>query len=218
MQANDSGKNGRSNLSRTPLILDELTIESLGTIISRVPFVTQNHIWPVGFTSSRYFTSMLDPRVEVKYTSQIVDVGDKPQFVVTAADNPCHPIVGDTPTEAWRVILQHFLPREDQNQKISVGGTLRFGISHPLVASLIRELPNADKCRDIMDSPSRKRKTQNSGDDWTSSGDDSESRKVLRNSFDNFSARDVNFTSRDDMDDLESAVATLQALKYCTVY
>jgi len=36
--------------------------------------------------------------------------------------------------------------------------------------------------------------------------------------YDSFSARGVLFTSRKEIDDLESAVATLHALKYCAVY
>jgi len=35
---------------------------------------------------------------------------------------------------------------------------------------------------------------------------------------DRFSARSVLFATREEIDDLESAVATLYALKYCAVY
>jgi len=42
--------------------------------------------------------------------------------------------------------------------------------------------------------------------------------KVSRVYEDRFSARTVNFETRDEMDDLESAVATLEALKHCVVY
>jgi len=42
--------------------------------------------------------------------------------------------------------------------------------------------------------------------------------KIPRVYEDRFSARTVNFETRDEMDDLESAVATLEALKHCVVY
>lgn len=144
-----------SALPKFPLVLGELCIESLGTIIARSPYITEKHVWPVGFSSTRYFSSMLNPEVRVKYTSQIVDCGDKPQFVVTAADDSANPIVSHSPSGAWRTVLKRVMSKSgnsdvDRTKNVSVSGTLRFGLAHPVVASLLRELPNAEKAREYM--------------------------------------------------------------------
>lgn len=128
---------------RMPLALGDLTIECLGSIIPRSPFLTEKHIWPVGYVSARYFTSMINPDRRVKYTSKIVDGGDKPLFVVIAEDDQENPITSHSPSAAWRVALKR-IALKTGNEKIAVSGALRFGLSHPTVLSLIRELPNAD--------------------------------------------------------------------------
>jgi hypothetical protein len=155
---------------------------------------------------------MLNPETRVRYTSQIIESNGRPQFIVTPADDPSRPIVADSPSEAWKTILKSFLPPDQQDTKISICGGLRFGLSHPTVSQMIRDLPNAEKCIEIQlqYSPSRKRKASNPSMDSDDSSYDSKS-KVHRNE----DSMDV--SSGDEMD-MESAVATLQALKYCTVY
>jgi hypothetical protein len=39
----------KSGMPRMPLCLGELTVESLGSIIPQTPYITEKHIWPVGF-------------------------------------------------------------------------------------------------------------------------------------------------------------------------
>jgi len=231
---------------KMPIILGggELIIENFGHVIPRTPYITEKHIWPIGFTSSRYFSSMANPDQRVKYTSQIVDDGTKPQFIVTAADDHEHPIISHSPSGAWRTVLKRVMGRgisEDSKKNISVSGTLRFGLAHPVVSHLIRELPGANLVP-LFDSDSssekkgRKRKSDSDreaeveaeGDSSPESNSDSSissgpsspeaSPKIQRREHENFSARDVLFTTREELDDLESAVATLQALKYCTVF
>jgi len=125
----------------------------------------------------------------------------------------------------------------DSRKNISVSGTLRFGLGHPIVNHLIRELPGAEKCFDgdsscssPSSSPTLGRKRRSEDDDLSDSDEfDEEVNKKLRredeadedyemSEYDSFSARGVLFTSRKEIDDLESAVATLHALKYCAVY
>jgi len=200
-----------------PMVFGELTIECLGTIIPRYPYVFENQIYPVGFTSTRTFTSRLNPDREVLYTSMIVDASDRPQFVVIASDEPDSPYVSNqSPSHCWRMVLQQFVDTDDlssSTHKISVSGHLRFGLTHPEVAALIRDLPNAAQAQVLFPplSPS-KRKYNYISDD---SADEAKS-KAQRN--ENSFSRGSNFNARDDADDLESAIATLQALKYCTVY
>jgi hypothetical protein len=98
---------------------------------------------------------MLNPEVRVKYTSEIIDGGDKPQFMVTAEDEPNNGIISYSPSGAWRTVLKKVMlknPNEDSRKNISVSGTLRFGLVHPIVSHLIRELPGAEKCKDLGDS------------------------------------------------------------------
>jgi hypothetical protein len=261
---------------KLPLVLGELTIESLGTVIPRFPYITERHTWPVGFVSFRYFSSMTNPEVKVRYTSQIVDSAEgKPQFIVTAEDDADHPIVAHSPSAAWRTVLKRVISNSgNTSTNISVSGTMRFGLAHPIVSHLIRELPGAQTAviessgvtntagagsdnvssSSSWTSPSRpKRKAfqrsllltsssnSNSSDDSSSAEDSFDlstgsssdsspynhmdyledgltSPKIHKTSQDLFSARTVTFSTREEMDDLESAVATLQALKYCAVY
>jgi len=224
---------------KMPLSLGDLTIESLGTIIPQAPYITTKHIWPIGFKSYRYFSSMISDNM-VKYTSEIIDGGDKPQFMVTAEDDPNNGIISYSPSGAWRTVLKKVMEKnsnEDFRKNFSVSGTLRFGLAHPIVAHLIRfELPGADKCLDSGDSwpsspsnsPSigRKRRYE---EEFSDSEEIEELNKKLKreeeadedyemSEYDSFSARGVSFSSRKEIDDLESAVATLHALKYCAVY
>jgi len=221
---------------KMPIILGggELIIENLGTIIPRAPYVTEKHIWPIGFASSRYFSSMINPDQRVKYTSQIVDDGTKPQFIVTAADDLENPIVSYSPSGAWRTVLKRVMGKgmsDDSKKNISVSGTLRFGLAHPVVSHLIRELPNGSDLLAPMESDnyssSKKRKSSDieresspelSSDSAMSTPSSPGSPKYARYEHEHFSARDVLFTTREELDDLENAVATLQALKYCTVF
>jgi len=211
---------------KMPLILGELVIENLGTIIPNSPFITEKHIWPVGFTSTRYFSSMTNPDSRVKYTSSIIDSGEKPQFTVTAEDDPSHPISSTTPSGAWRIVLKKVIGKgmiDDERKNVSVSGALRFGLSHPVVANLIRQLPNASI---ISTLPARKRKSSSTDESSTDESEDfllpkvqkieSPSHEVSYEEF--FTARDVQFQTREEMDDLESAVATLHSLRFLSAY
>jgi len=204
-----------------PLILEDgLTIESLGTIIPKYPYVVENQIYPVGFTSYRDFTSRVNPDRQVRYVSQILDNGERPQFVVTAMDDLEHPVYStESPSSCWRIILQHFIDtpiNTDLNEhntttstsnqnKLSVSGRYRFGLTQSEVSTLLKELPNAEKALDLFVpmSPSKRK--------FTSDDIFDDSKKVQRHTRNSSVARE-------DMDDLESAIATLQALKYCSVF
>jgi len=215
-----------TGLPKLPLVLGELVVENLGTIVPRAPYVTEKHVWPVGFLSSRLFSSMANPEKRVKYTSSIIDVGDKPQFVVTAEDDPSNPIISPTPSGAWRTVLKKVTGngnQEESRKSVSVSGALRFGLAHPIIASLIRDLPNGHLAPSPM--PSRKRKSSGS-DESSEDGEFEEpvSPKIAKreprlSSYDEyFSARDVQLTTREEMDDLESAVATLHSMRFCSAF
>jgi len=223
----------KAGLPKMPLNLGDLTVESLGTIVPYAPYVTEKHIWPIGFKSYRYFSSMVNPELRVKYFCQIIDGGDKPQFVVTAEDELDNPITSYSPSAAWRSVLKKVYTKNENEVKknASASGALRFGLANPIVAQLIRELPNADACKDFSgdyssspsSSPTFGRKRRSSSDeDFSDSDEDYEedtSKKQRLGSYDlDSTPTNSLFTSKKELEDLESAVATLQALKYCTVY
>jgi len=208
--------------AKMPLCFGELTIECLGTIIPRHPFITDKHIYPVGFSSTRYFESMINPNRRVVYTSQIVDGGGKPQFIVTAEDDPMNPVISNTPSAAWRTVLKRVMGKTE-GDNVSVSGTLRFGLTHPAVHQLIQELPGADKYEEVaaMSLLSNSTHSKNPFGDFSDSesGDEIDTFRTHKRSKRNydgtcFSARDVVFASREEIDALESAVATLYALKF----
>jgi hypothetical protein len=126
-------------------------IESLGTILAHPPFVTDKHVWPVGFTSVRSFSSMFSKNKRVKYVSQIANCNGAPQFIVTAMDDPQHPIVSNSPSGAWRVVLSRVMQLNGstriQRPSVSVSGSVRFGLAHPIVAQLLQEQPQAQECK-----------------------------------------------------------------------
>lgn len=101
---------GTTSAVRLPLTLEdgELTILSLGELTSsRQPFVTDSHIWPIGYTATRAFVSSVNPSSRTIYTCKIVEgVDGRPQFVVEAADNKNQPVVSHSPSAAWRVIAK----------------------------------------------------------------------------------------------------------------
>jgi len=232
----------KSGNPRLPLNLGELTLISLGTIIPRAPYVTLNHIWPIGFSSTRYFTSMRNPSQRVQYVSQIVDAGDRPQFVVTVADDPSNPIISHSPSGCWRTVLKRVMGKigsEEAQKNISVSGSMRFGLAHPVIAHLIRELPRADLCLDIDfsnnttesdESPQPRNKQhqqyenkkRSSSDSSSEERDDDFAAKFAKlegySTTATMTTRTPLFQTREELEDLESAVATLQALKYCAVY
>jgi hypothetical protein len=54
---------------------------------------------------------MTNPNQRVKYTCQIIDAGDRPQFVITAEDDAINPIVSHSPSGAWRIVLKRILEK-----------------------------------------------------------------------------------------------------------
>lgn len=104
---------------------------------------------------------------------------------------------------------------------MSVSGTLRFGLTHPIVDQMVRELPGADKYEEVA-AMSLLSNGKNLFADFSDSESSDEfesvkSYKRPKRSHDAFSARDVVFSTREEIDALESAVATLYALKFGTL-
>jgi len=210
-----------------PLDLGEFVIENFGTIIPRAPFVTHKHIWPVGYKSSKMFHSMRDPNVLVKYTSQIIDGGGKPMFMVSAADDSNSPILSTSPSQVWRTIIKRALGSKAADfQRGNISGSQYFGMGHSLVKELIRKLPDSDKALQYKASLGRsmknkKRKLMTNdlpfGDrtiEEHEAVDDLPRKMTKLDSPTPNSPNSPVYSSQDEMEDLEAAVTTLCSLKF----
>jgi len=82
-----------------PIQLRGLTILSLGSVVYDKPnFHAKRYIWPVGFKSSRIYSSMTELNKRCLYTSHIVSNGDSPNFIVTCWEDEKNPIIISKPT------------------------------------------------------------------------------------------------------------------------
>lgn len=134
-----------------PIHLSALMIQNLGKVIwDRPAYHTDKYIWPVGFKSTRYYTSVVNVERRCAYTSEIREGGEAPIFVLTSEDAPDQPILAQSATAAWTVIVKKVneIKTEEQGKRVftNVSGPEYFGLAHPTVMKLISELPNAEKC------------------------------------------------------------------------
>ena len=53
---------------------------------------SEHNLFPVGFSSVRVYSSMVNKGVKVEYTCDILDGGDKPIYRVTSSEDPENPI------------------------------------------------------------------------------------------------------------------------------
>lgn len=134
-----------------PIPLGALTIHSLGKVVyDRPNYHTDKYLWPVGYKSTRYYTSVKDTNNRCLYTCEIHDGGENPVFVLTSDDNPDQPIRASSATAAWTVIVKKVneIKTEEAGKRVftNVSGPEYYGLAHPTVMKLISELPNAEKC------------------------------------------------------------------------
>ncbi|KAI9098599.1 F/Y-rich N-terminus-domain-containing protein [Phlyctochytrium arcticum] len=134
-----------------PLQLGIITIYKLGEIVyDRRQFHSERYIYPVGYTVTRMYSSMIDPSKTVLYTCTITDGGDGPRFHVTPDDAPDRGVTASTATGAWTSIIRVANAIRQRDHSNSASGPDYFGFSHPTVAKLIQDLPNADKCESYV--------------------------------------------------------------------
>ncbi|KAI9593092.1 F/Y-rich N-terminus-domain-containing protein [Syncephalis fuscata] len=130
-------ENGRAIL---PVQVGILTIISLGKVeYDREAFHNERYIWPVGYTVQRPYASMKYPDKQTIYTCSVRDGVDGPKFYLEPEDQPDGVIEANTATGAWTTAVPRTLKlgfRPDY-----------FGFSHPTIAMLIQELPEAEKCK-----------------------------------------------------------------------
>lgn len=136
-----------------PIEMRGLTIHSLGKIVvDRKKFHAKRYIWPAGFKSSRVYCSMTNLNARCEYSSEIVDGEAEPKFIVTCYEDPKNPIVieANTASGAWAQVGKRIndLKEELTGKRMftQLSGPEMFGFSHPTIAKLIQELPNAEQC------------------------------------------------------------------------
>lgn len=215
-----------------PLDFGDFVLESLGTIIPRPPFVTDKHVWPVGYRISRLFRSMNTPETSVRYSCTIVDGGDKPLFVILAEDET-KSIQSHSPSGAWKTVFSRISDKtgEELPPRKAINGSGRFGLQNPHVVHLIKELseserpasfvfnnlPNVTNSPGISSPRKRKSSIDLSSEEHFNSAEEGNIKfprvEKLKDSND-----EIVFNSKEELDDLETAVATLNALKFCSVY
>ncbi|KAI9255558.1 F/Y rich C-terminus-domain-containing protein [Sporodiniella umbellata] len=141
VQPIDRDEEGQPKL---PQQIGVLTVLKLGRIVTdRATFHNERYIFPVGYTVSRTYPSMLDPTSNTVITSTIVDGGDAPRFIVTAQDMPDEPIVANSATGAWTVVVRRSNEIRQREHSNSASGPDYYGFKHPTIAKLIQDLEGA---------------------------------------------------------------------------
>ncbi|EFC48931.1 predicted protein [Naegleria gruberi] len=160
-----------------PIPLGALTVLSLGKVIyDRPNYHTDKYIWPVGYKSTRYYTSVKDTNRRCLYTCEIKDGGESPIFVLSSDDNPNDIIEAPSATAAWTAIVKQInkIKSEESGKRVftNVSGPEYFGLAHPTIMKLISQLPNAEKINRPNYAPNQPVKTESSINDPNASSDD----------------------------------------------
>eukprot|EP00736_Rhodelphis_marinus_P009586 Rmarinus@m.18048 len=138
-----------------------ITLHSLGRIVTdRVAYHSERYPFPVGFRSSRFYSSALPPTKKVRYYSEILDGGEQPIFRVYAEDRPDVYFEETSPSAAWTAAMAAVSnaraqesnetskdrDREEKDKKKSsanVSGPSQYGLDQPLVFKMLMCLPGA---------------------------------------------------------------------------
>ncbi|KAI9255621.1 F/Y-rich N-terminus-domain-containing protein [Phascolomyces articulosus] len=145
VQPIDRDEQGQPKL---PQQIGVLTVLALGKIVSdRDTFHNERYIFPVGYTVSRTYPSMKDPTSNTVITSTILDGGDGPRFHVIASDQPDEPIIANSATGAWTVVVRRSNEIRHREHSNSASGPDYYGFKHPTIAKLIQDLPGTENLR-----------------------------------------------------------------------
>ncbi|GAA5796661.1 F/Y rich C-terminus-domain-containing protein [Helicostylum pulchrum] len=148
VQPIDRDEDGNPKL---PQQIGVLTVLHLGTIVTDRPsFHNERYIFPVGYSVSRTYPSMIDPHSNTVITSTILDGGDSPRFHVVAADMPDEPIIANSATGAWTVVVRKSNEIRHRDHSNSASGPDYYGFKHPTIANLIQDLPGAKSLKQYV--------------------------------------------------------------------
>ncbi|CAM0136683.1 hypothetical protein VKS41_003491 [Umbelopsis sp. WA50703] len=141
-----------TNDYKLPARIGILTVHTLGHIVWQYDtYHNDRYIWPVGFCVSRTYLSMTNPDINTNYVCSILDGGETgPKYHVVADDAPNEPIIANSATGAWTVIVRRANEIRNRGHSNSASGPDYYGLTHPTIAKMIQDLPNADKCRNYV--------------------------------------------------------------------
>lgn len=90
---------------------------------------------------------MVDPKNNTVVVSTILDGGDGPLFHVAAHDMPDQPIIANSATGAWTVVVRRSNEIRHREHSNSASGPDYYGFKHPTIAKLIQDLPGSEKLK-----------------------------------------------------------------------
>eukprot|EP00173_Palmaria_palmata_P004933 Plantae.Rhodophyta-Palmaria_palmata.ctg7756.p1 GENE.Plantae.Rhodophyta-Palmaria_palmata.ctg7756~~Plantae.Rhodophyta-Palmaria_palmata.ctg7756.p1 ORF type:complete len:325 (-),score=35.52 Plantae.Rhodophyta-Palmaria_palmata.ctg7756:62-1036(-) len=134
-----------------PIHLGVLTVMSVGRVdFERPSFHTDRTLYPIGFKSSREYTSMNDVDKTCQYVCEILDGGGPaPVFKVTCMDRPDTPFTSPSPSGCWTNVLtavRDATPTDRKRLHTNVSGPEYFGLTNALVQELVQGLEGTEKC------------------------------------------------------------------------
>lgn len=135
-----------------PFSVNGFTVYSLGEIIWNKPgYHTDEYIYPVGYKISRIYGHFKDPEKKCVYTCRVIENGEFPKFEILANESdPRDPkifrISGPSPDYCHTTLLQYINNVCVRSIDIRPQGESFFGLGNPTIMSLIRKLPNIEKC------------------------------------------------------------------------
>lgn len=135
-----------------PLHIGVFTVEDFGHVVwDRPGFHTERYIWPVGYTITRSYPSMIDANSLTTVRATILDDGGhQPLFKIECEDCPNEPIVANSATGAWTAMVKRANEVRGVLRTNSASGPDYYGLGHATIASLIQELDGASKCKDYV--------------------------------------------------------------------
>lgn len=149
--SNESAPERKTSAAKSPLVPGAVppvpfgptrgvTVLSWGTISPLPGFHTASHIYPIGFTSQRTYTSSTDPSKRSIYINTIQEVDGKPVFRVQEQGTGAPQIEAASSGQAWQLA---WAACSSPSQKSSPPGPGSFGYSLFPIARVLQELPGA---------------------------------------------------------------------------
>ncbi|KAJ6845956.1 putative histone-lysine N-methyltransferase ATX2 [Iris pallida] len=141
--------------SSSPLEIGKLRVTNLGKIVcDSMHFHSKKHIWPLGYTAYRMFTSVEDPSLETSYKMEVMRnhrVKKRPLFRITSDDG--EQVEGPNPSSCWKEIYDRIRKKHTndchavaEGHDFHKSGSYMFGFSIRKVSRVIQELPYSKFC------------------------------------------------------------------------
>ncbi|KAL1923632.1 uncharacterized protein VTP21DRAFT_8612 [Calcarisporiella thermophila] len=150
VQRVERDENGNYKL---PAQVGIFTVHNLGEVVyDREFFHNPRYIFPLHYHISRPYMSTINPSKQVLYHCEILmgEGGNFPKFVITPEDRKDNPIVANSATGGWTTVVREANAIRNRGHSNAASGPDYYGFTHPTIAKMIQDLPNADKCRNYI--------------------------------------------------------------------